>query len=785
MIVPPLFLPAFALGIIVSCYLPERGGALLWAAVFAVLSVLAAAGYVRSGKGSLKAGNALFQAAFCLLAAAAGAGYGIWRTEAALVRQWPVELYPQAVELTVRVDGLPERSESGRVRFTGEAQTADGRRYRLLFQDYAGREWQTGERWHFRSRVRAPLGTRNPTGFDREGWALANGIDGIASVGKDRFRLPDGGGWGSLNRYRALISESWRRSAPQYPQGAGLMRALAVGDGSGLDYRVWAAMRPLGIQHLISISGLHIGMVALMAGWLAKQLMRLMPSPPRRPRLWQLSCGVAAAAVYTGLAGWDVPALRSLVMLVVFAAAWVRRGRAGSWQVWWAALAAVLLWQPAAVLSAGFWLSFGLVAALLWALSFRLPDADAAGIGGSLKTAVAGQWSATLTGWLGTAFLFGQLPPFSLLVNAVAIPFFSWLLTPLALAASVLPFDFLRTAAAWLGEQTVGVLLWLGFRLPDIPMPHAPALLFWTALAGALVWLLPRGLRLRPLALVSLAAFLLYRPAPPAQGSLNVQVLDVGQGLAVLFRTPSHTILFDTGTPAAEAALMPALRAAGVRHLDALVLSHHDNDHDGGYPALSQSVTADVLWAGQPEFYPNARYCAEGITWQADGTVFEFLTPPPESDESDDNERSCVLRVVHGSQAVLLTGDLGKKGEERLVGRYGGDLYSQILILGHHGSRHSSGNRFISAVSPEVAVASSGFANPFKHPHPQVVNILNANRVKLMRTDTQGGLSFTLSENGFQAARTADAYRKWWQRKPFDVPQKKPPDSGSLKRQAA
>nr|UOP05702.1 ComEC/Rec2 family competence protein [Conchiformibius kuhniae] len=301
------------------------------------------------------------------------------------------------------------------------------------------------------------------------------------------------------------------------------MRALSVGDRSGLPHDVWAAFRPLGLNHLVSISGLHISMVAVMAGLLCRWLMRRLRRVPARPRLWQLGAGVAAAAVYTGLAGFEIPALRSLLMLCVFAWAWARRGTQTAWQVWWTALAGVLLLQPAAVLTAGFWLSFGLVATLLWTLANRLPEHK-------WWQAVRGQWAATLVGGIGAAHFFGTLPVFSLPVNAVAIPLFSWVLVPVALLSSVSPFDFVRDWAAVLGEWVSTALLWLGARLPDMALAQAPAPVLLTALAGAFLLLLPQGGRWRPLACCAIAVFLLYRPPAP-QAPLTVRVWDVGQGL--------------------------------------------------------------------------------------------------------------------------------------------------------------------------------------------------------------------------------------------------------------
>ncbi|RRD89688.1 DNA internalization-related competence protein ComEC/Rec2 [Conchiformibius steedae] len=742
-----LCVPAFCIGAAAAFFLPERGAWAWWAMAWFAAAATAAGAYFWERQRLLATALTLF----CLIT---GAVYSLWRTETALQAQWQVAQSPQSQLLDITVTGLPERSEDGRSRFTATARTEQGKEYRFLFYDYSKRDWHTGERWRIKARVRAPLGMRNPVGFDREAWALANGIDGLASVGRERERLGDAPVW-NANGWRARISAAWQRTGKETAHGAGLMRALAVGDRSGLPPEAWAAFRPLGLNHLVSISGLHISMVAVMAALLCKWLMRFLPRVPARPRVWQLGAGVAAAAFYTALAGFGIPALRSLLMLTVFAWAWLQRGVMTAWQVWWTALAAVLLLQPAAVLAAGFWLSFGLVATLLWTLAARLPE-------NKWRQAWRGQCAATLVGGIGAAYFFGTFPVFSLPVNAVAIPLFSWILVPVALAASLSPFDFVRDLAAWLAQYTADVLLWLGARVPDWALAHAPAPLLIAALACALLLLLPRGGGWRPLACCGVLMFALYRPSAP-KTDLNVYVWDVGQGLSVLLQTPSQNVLFDTGTPAAEMSLLPNLRALGIKQLDALVLSHHDDDHDGGYPALAKAIHIKKLWAGQPEFYPKAHHCTNGTRWQSGRTVFEFLTPPP-LPHAKDNEKSCVLRVIADGRAILITGDLGVAGERTMVAQYGDALYSNVLVLGHHGSKTSTSDELLNAVEPEIAVASSGFANAFRHPHPDVLVKLQTHDIRVIRTDHNGAFAFSFGGGEMREQRFP---RQWWQRKPL------------------
>ena len=251
-------------------------------------------------------------------------------------------------------------------RIDAELTAADGRRYRAQLNDYRERDWPAGSRWQADVRLRPMVGEANTVGFNREAWALANGIHAGGSIGKERVRLPENTQAGDAWRaYRARLQARWQRAAADYPQGAALMQALSLGEQSALPPEAWQAFRPLGINHLVSISGLHIGLVAVLAAGLMRALLRFAPGRRRQPKLWWLGAGVVAAVFYAALSGFAVPAQRALLMTAILAWGWYRREQVSPWQTWWRALAAVLLLDPLAVLGAGFWLSFGLVASLI------------------------------------------------------------------------------------------------------------------------------------------------------------------------------------------------------------------------------------------------------------------------------------------------------------------------------------------------------------------------------------------------------------------------------------
>ena len=423
--------------------------------------------------------------------------------------------------------------------------------------------------------------------------------------------------------------------------------------------------------------------------------------------------GAAGALFYALLAGFSVPTQRSVLMLAAFAWAWWRGSLSSGWAAWWQALAVVLLIDPLAVLGVGTWLSFGLVAALIWASAGRLKERG-------WRLAVRGQWAATVLSVVLLGYIFASLPIISPLVNAAMIPWFSWVLTPLALLGSVLPFASLQWVAAGLAEYTLCGLVWLAEVSPEFAVAAAPVPLLVLALAAALLWLLPRGLGLRPWAYLVLAGFVFYRPERLDDGLARITVMDAGQGLSVWVQTRDRNLLFDTGTAqAAQTGIVPSLNAMGVRRLDKLILSHHDSDHDGGLDAVSDIEIGETL-AGQPEFYPNAKFCAEA-QWQWDGVDFELLRSS-ENPGGEDNDRSCVLRVVSDGQALLVTGDLGVKGEAELVERYGSSLYSQVLILGHHGSNTASSGGFLNTVAPQIRRRFQRLCQRLQTPYPRRAN---------------------------------------------------------------
>lgn len=633
-----------------------------------------------------------------------------------------------------------------------------------------------GERWQWHVRLKRPHGTRNPHGFDYAAWCLANQIGASgAIVSKAPMHRIQRLAWQPsawIARSRELIGRRIDTVLGNTPSSA-VIRALVIGDDSRIDRQDWQLFVDAGINHLVSISGLHITMLAslgyLCIGW----LWRLKPGLA----LWlpsRLAAGAGGALVATGyaaLAGFSIPTQRTLYMLLtVFVMLAFKQRLPFSW-VLSIAVCIVLLLDPWAVLSPGFWLSFGAVAILAFAMGGRLQPER------GWRAAWRTQWVITLAFVPVLILLFNQLSLISPLANGFAIPLVSLAIVPLAIAGAILPLDFLLQLAATLWEWCAYGLHWLR-QLPGAVcyLPTPPLWAWLLAMAGMLVWLLPRGWPLRRAGLILWLP--LFLPAQPTlqPGQMRVTVLDVGQGLSVLVQTAHHNMLYDAGpayneeSDAGQRIVLPYLRHLGIRHLDKVIISHDDNDHSGGMASvlagvpvgsLLSSLTPEADFFRQLQTLPHVssfpRYpCYQGQHWQWDKLTFQVLSPAKQPDAHlKDNDKSCVIKVtsVHGS--LLLTGDIERLAERRLLESAAGQLASTVITMPHHGSKTSSTMDFVAAAHPQIAIATVGYLNRFGHPKAEVLSRYQSQGTQILRSDLDGAILMDFTSG------SAPEVRRW------------------------
>ena len=738
----------------------------------------------------------------------AGFGYAALRAQIRLAEELPRVWEGEDIEIVGVVDDLPAVSAQGtrfafaveRVRtphavVPSRLSLAWFAPLRPVFGDEEVPVVHAGERWYLTVRLKRPHGTVNPGGFDLEAWLLQQDLRATGYVrpeGLNARSSPFAGRPGDyVQRARERVRQRIVAALGDAPY-AGVIVALAIGDQRAVPEAQWTVFNRTGVSHLVSISGLHVTVFAAFAGGLAYALARRSARLTARlpARKLAAAVGVVAAGSYVLLAGAQVPAVRTFAMLSIAACGlwWGRPGTAGV--VWMWALAGVLLWDPWATLTPGFWLSFGAVGLLLYASAGRLRAATPGGLRARLRDTIRdgahAQWVVTLGLTPLTLALFQQASMIAPVANAVAIPVVTLGVVPLALLGIVAPVEMLFRVAhailAWLMRFLEALA-----ALPDATwQQHAP--LPWTVVAGTagVLWLLaPRGFPGRGWGFLWLLPLFVVRPEPPPHGAFRMTVLDVGQGLSVVVETHRYTLVYDAGprfsdtTDAGGRIVAPFLRAAGLRRADGLVISHQDLDHSGGTLSLLQSTPVGWFASSLPAEHPIVvraqaqaksgnvvMACTAGQRWTWDGIQFTVLHPTRA--EYDDphaktNDRSCVVRIdsVHGS--ALLTGDLEAKSEAKLLRDNRALLRADVLVVPHHGSRTSSTPAFIRAVAPAIAVFACGYRNRFGHPRPDIVARYAAESVQMLRTDSEGAVTLSFAPGTpLVLASARDERRRYW-----------------------
>lgn len=611
-----------------------------------------------------------------------------------------------------------------------------------------------GQRWRLMVRLKRPHGSYNPHGFDYEAWALERDIRAVGYVRDDAGNslLDDFAprpGY-ALERLRERVRENLGSALADAPY-AGVLIALAIGDQRAIPKAQWQVFNRTGVNHLMSISGLHVtmisGLVFACAYWLWLRLPRLRLKLPAIKAA--AIAGAIAAISYAALAGFAVPAQRTVYMLLAVAAALILDRARSAAAVLAIALAAVVILDPWAVLSAGFWLSFGAVALIMYVTVSRLRAPH------WLMSWTRMQWAITLGLIPLMLALFQQTSIVSPLANAIAIPLVSLIVVPLTLLATIPALDFLLIPAHAAMALCMVVLEFLSTAPEAVWQQHAPpAWALAVALIGALWLLAPRGTPGRLIGVAGFIPLFMSIPNAPASGAFSLSVLDVGQ-LAVVARTRNHTLLYDAGPDysadrdAGESVVVPYLRGAGISRLDRLVVSHDDSDHSGGADSVLQAMPVEELTsslfnshfiAAQVE---RKAQCHAGQSWEWDGVRFEVLHPAAASYADfrlKDNARGCVLKIASPAGSVLLTADIEQAQELELMARAVGALRATVLIAPHHGSKSSSSGAFVREVNPAFVIFSSGYRNRFDHPRPEVVERYRSIGSEVLRTDRDGAL---------------------------------------------
>ncbi|MFA5938639.1 MAG: DNA internalization-related competence protein ComEC/Rec2 [Sinimarinibacterium sp.] len=697
----------------------------------------------------------------------AGAVLGVllatWQGQRYLDQRWPAARHGETLWVEGIVASLPERqpgAEAGIADWRFRFETARSDLPRAIRVSWYRTEVrpEAGQCWQLQLRLRTPHGSLNPGGFDYEGWLLREGIGALASVWD--ARRCEAAGAAPVQRLRQSVVDRVRPVLGE-TRAAALIAALTVGDTSGLSDADWDLFRVTGTSHLVAISGFNLGIVAGLAFFMLRWTWTLWPSLCLRvpaQRIGLFGSGVVAVG-YALLAGFEPPVTRALIMLLVLIAAATlnrlqepSRALAYAWGL-------ILLLDPFAVLSPGLWLSFGAVAAILYVSQGRLRRTSA------WRLALRVQLFLSVALVPLTLYFFDGLAWLSLPINLIAVPVFSvltpWLLISVLTAAMHPLFGewCLRASASLLDGVMSGLQLAAG-GAPWAWIPASPAApVLMLGAIGAVLAFLPRGVPLRGLAIPCLAVLLV--PRSDGGPALELTALDVGQGTAVVVRTPRHALLFDAGPAydggfdSGRSIVAPFLLQANLRRVDTLLLSHADNDHAGGVGAIRKLLRLDReigTDAGQP--------CVPGQAWAWDDIRFEILHP--DDGGWSDNNRSCVLKI-HGPFSVLLTGDIEHAAEQRLLRDRRSALRADVLLTPHHGSGTSSTAEFIEAVQPAIAIHSAGWRSRYGHPRADVVGRYAALGAAQYTTGVSGAVRVVAGADG---RPQVDTWRvraaRWW-----------------------
>ena len=638
----------------------------------------------------------------------------------------------------------------------------------VLYDQYLPLPPCAGQRWAMTLKVRAVHGELNEGGFDSQRYALAQ-----HQLLTGRFlkaRVID-----SACSLRARYLASLTSSLAPYPWQQVIL-GLGMGERLLVPQEVKETMRDTGTTHLMAISGLHMAFAALLVAILLRGGQFLLPT---RWIHWQypLVGGLLCAAFYAWLTGLQPPALRTVVALLVWGALKLSGRQWSGWSVWWCCLAAIVVVDPVAILSQSLWLSAFAVAALLfWYQWFPCPAWSLPRAGQMLVELAHLQLGMTLLLLPLQIALFHGISQTSFVANLFAVPLVTFISVPLILAGMLVHLTgplIIENGLWFLADRSLAILFqglrqlpagWLSVDERWQWLVFAPWLMLiaWRFTA----WRVLPGICLAMLALLSWPFW-----SSSHCGTWQVHMLDVGQGLAMVIARNGKAVLYDTGPAwpggdSAQQTIIPWLRW---HHLqpEGIILSHEHLDHRGGLHSL-QSVWP-MLWIRSPLGWRDHLPCNRGETWQWEGLRFSAHWPL-QGDQTQGNNRSCVVKIDDGTHSILLTGDIESVAEQKMLSHYWQHLSATAIQVPHHGSNTSSSLALIQRVNGRVAVVSASRYNAWRLPSWKVAQRYQQQDYQWLDTPHQGQISLVFSKEGWRVYSLREQILPRWYHQWFGVP---------------
>jgi competence protein ComEC len=684
--------------------------------------------------------------------------YALWTAHGIVSHDLPAALENQLIAIEGRIANIPQSFPDGvRFEFDIDATPAyPAFKARLNWSKNAPKNLQTNQRHRLQVRLKKSHGLRNPNTFDQERWFFQNHIRAQGNVKTGELLE---------NAYdlRFKIYQILEEKIQDLPR-SGIQMALVLGETKGISQQEWQALRNTGTIHLISVSGTHLSMIALSVSSFMIIFMRIIGGRWLLKIKAQVIVAILSfiiVALYAWLAGFSIPTQRSLMMIgAVFLGIILNKRFAPSY-ILSIALFLVLLLDPLAVLSIGFWLSFIAIFILIYSQQKKIANSNQI-------FQIESSWVVFIVLIPPLLLLFGQISLLSIISNAMILSLFSLVIMPALFLGAILSlFDFgyyPLLLSSYALDFIMNLLEFLGnWDISMLSLPNASLWALSLAMMGSFLVLMPRGMVGKWLSIFLFLPALFPHVEKPKEGDIYFDLLDVGQGLSTVIRTKNKVLIYDTA-PAfekkvvAESTLIPFLRGKGIKEISRLIISHPHADHAGGVDSLRQVFEIHDILTTEPKRWQGASYCKSGQFWEWDSVKFEMLA----GEENHYKNNSCVLKITTGKSSILLTGDIEKEQEWRLLEQ---NIKTDILVAPHHGSKTSSSWSFVNAVRPNYTLFSIGYKNQFKHPRPEIIQRYQLVNSKILETQNSGMISFQITPDSIsEPQRYRENNRRYWHR---------------------
>lgn len=722
-------------------------------------------------------------------------------------------LEPKSVSALIYVDAIAQNSQADPNRWQHKVTVLNQQPvpvyWRLSYPAQAPQTPQLGQYYRVTGQVKAAHSYAIAGVFDQERWWLQQNI--MASLQVETMQLLSPEQIAALG-YRDFVRQQqsvFARLAVQIEaqrlsfrdfiarhsfHNAGLLLALLTGDESLLGADTQQLFKALGISHLLAISGPHVLVFAMLFCWLFMRIVHwlcpLLLLRIARPYLLVLPF-LLCVWLYAALVGFEIPAQRTLLSVVLISAFLLMKQALAPLKILLISASLLLLFDPFSVLSAAFWLSYGACFILLrvyQSLQTQRARSQSApsrwqSLGAFLYLMTVSQWKIFIALAPLLLLMFHQISWLAPIANFIAVPMIGSLIVPIeVLAASIsMYFPTLAVYGFHLADALLQALLlalqWLD-RFAVQALQYF-ALSTWQIIALSLLVamrLLPQGVLPRAwIGLGAMALLFSHRSRP----EFELNILDVGQGQAIFLALPKHKMMIDVGGKyneqqwgVGQQLIIPYLMDQGIARLDQVVLSHLDQDHSGAFDYIQQVVPIAKLYSSENDARFQGldfNYCYAGQQWRYGQISITVLSPQRDQLQQahqDKNEHSCVIYIqvpqAQSLQNFLIMGDAGWKTEYQLLQQYP-DLKVDVLVLGHHGSRHSSSYAFLKQLQPKWAVVSAGKDNRYGHPNPIVLARLKDLSIPVLSTIEHGSVQFYLDQQQMKWSVYRDQ-RRWLKR---------------------